>query len=62
MDTFKECSNCKAKVNVDGTVKAGIGNILPTMQVENGIGPDVKKCYEQGICPCCLQATLADSH
>jgi hypothetical protein len=59
MATVKKCSHCNATVDSEGTVKAGIGNSLPTMQVdENGMGPDVKKCYEHGICPCCLQTTL----
>jgi hypothetical protein len=62
MNIFKKCSNCGAEVDTEGTVKSGMtsgGNIVPTMQVdENGTGPDVKECYKQGICPCCLSPTL----
>ena len=60
---IKKCSNCGAEVDSEGpAVKSGTvsgGIILPSMQVdENGMGPDVKECWKNGICPCCLNPTL----
>lgn len=61
MSISKRCSSCGAEVDSEGTVKAGAisgGIMLPSMQVENDAGPDVKECSNRGICPCCLQRTL----
>jgi hypothetical protein len=63
MPYLKKCSYCGAEVdNEDTVVKSGTvsgGIILPSMQVdENGMGPDVKECWNKGICPCCLHPTL----
>ncbi len=64
MNTLKKkCSNCGAEVDSEGTVvqsgNPGGGIILPSMHIdEAGMGPDVKKCFHTGICPCCLQPTL----
>lgn len=61
MNISKRCSSCGAEVDSEGTVKSGTvsgGIILPSMQVENGMGPHVKECWNKGICPCCLHSTL----
>ncbi len=59
MATVKKCSNCEVTVDVDGRIDAGVGNIVPSMLIdENGMGPDVKECYKRGICPICRETTL----
>jgi len=67
MNMVKKCSYCRTEVYSEGTlVKSGHvsgGIILPSMQVaENGMGPDIKKCWDEGICPSCLRPTLEDIH
>jgi len=57
---IKKCSNCGAEVDSEGpAVKSGTVSAVPSMyKDENDMGPDVKECWNKGICPCCLHPTL----
>jgi hypothetical protein len=59
VNIIKKCAGCGAEIGSEGTVKAGSGNLVPSMRRdEDDMGPDVKRCWVEGICPCCLNPAL----